>query len=1063
MSKKFSFIFSLLVFAILFSFIGCTDLLAPKTQTDISLNIDLSKIIKSSRNDGTSQGSSSLGDNPTIKVVVYDAKNYDKTTNSTENLTLIAQAQSNVGEDGIARVKLSEIPVGIDAIVFAELLFSDGDTAQVFYAGNSDVFRVKPTDNKVSLLLKKVNNDTPSGSEPNVPDLSFDYEFTLMNEARQKIEDENQATYSVTDNQYATITVVNPDASEKVWDYLIETKDISFIAGENYTVSVDLKADKKTVVAIAAAEADMFFTVGTEWKTYTFETGYLKANSQNGISIGTGLSSKVDISNLVISKSTVQSNLPALSFYVGKDGINTYLNTNPTNDIIKVEKTYSSNIESGYKLTLNSTEVSLQLRDYLSETGLHKASFNMNSTNPNLNTSISAKTTSSEQFANGWNTESVIGNGEKSCNVFIPVYNANEEYIIEGILKKDGQTASEVIEISNYKIEKVQTLNDTGKVLAICANDSWNQSTTLPFTEQVIIQHEQQIECQVILTDSFSGDSPPNSNWNECTRFINPTYNSNKFNVTQSEENFTITNNSEETLTLNITLGEDCKIVIEEADGILVSSWEQLQNKLSALGITNSETKFVITNDLDATGTIEVTKPVKITASNNVTISRGEDFPGVFFVVKDYESDKGRLELGSEDAIITLDGKNSATDPLLWIYREGISLTLTNCILQNNPLFNTDNGYGNGGAVKVESNFTMNNSSIQNCSANVNGGAVYIFNGGSFTMNGGSISECSAGSSGGAVYICYPGSFTMNDNATISHCSATKAGGVYVSSGDTSMNVSGSATIQNNLCDGNNCGASIYNEGGTVTVGNETILSTDITQNIINGEIEASYAEGLTCDVQDDTVTLYISSAKGLATFRDIVNGSFESDIFVVNDSNQNSNHKFTANTPSPSVNGTLLDSITISGDWTPIGVYSNSTTSAKPYSGTFNGNGKTVTFENITHDNTAMYSSGLFQMVSGSVKNLIIDGSISRDVAGYIGGITGYLNGGTIENCVNKATITNVAANGTGGIVGYVANSTATIKNCVNMAKVESTQSTVGGIVGATGVISGTSNVLLV
>ena len=29
----------------------------------------------------------------------------------------------------------------------------------------------------------------------------------------------------------------------------------------------------------------MFFTVGTDWKTYTFETGYLKADSENGISI----------------------------------------------------------------------------------------------------------------------------------------------------------------------------------------------------------------------------------------------------------------------------------------------------------------------------------------------------------------------------------------------------------------------------------------------------------------------------------------------------------------------------------------------------------------------------------------------------------------------------------------------------------------------------------------------------------------------------------------------------------------------------------------------------------
>ena len=820
MSKKFSSVFSLLVFAILFSFIGCTDLLAPKTQTDISLNIDLSKIIKSSRNDGTSQGSSSLGENPTIKVAIYDAKDYNKATNSTENLTLIAQVQSSVGEDGIARVKLSEIPVGIDAIVFAELLFSDGDTAQVFYAGNSDVFRVKPTDNKVSLLLKKVNNDTPSGSEPNVPDLSFDYEFTLMNEARQKIEDENQATYSVTDNQYATITVVNPDASEKVWDYLIESNDFSFVAGENYTISVDLKADKKTVVAIAAAEADMFFTVGTEWKTYTFETGYLKANSQNGISIGTGLSSKVDISNLVISKSTVQSNLPALSFYIDKDGITSYLQDNPNNDIIQVEKTYSSNIESGYKLTLNSTGVSLQLRDYLSETGLHKASFNMNSTNPNLNTSISAKTTSSEQFANGWNSESAIGNGEKSCNVFIPVYNANEEYIIEGILKGE-QTAGEVIEISNYKIEKAENLNDTGKVFAICANNSWNQSTTLPFTEQVIIQHEQQIECQVILTDSFSGDSPPNSNWYECTRFINPTYDSYKFDVTQNEENFTITNNSEETLTLNITLGEDCKIVIEEADGILVSSWEQLQNKLSALGSTNSETKFVITENLEATGnTIYISSPVKITSNEMLTISRASGFYDSFFIVNG-----GSLELSD----IILDGgsqnnNTTATGPLIWAFSEANSLTLTNCTLQNNSIYNDNTVYADGGAVRIQCTFTMNNSHIKSCSVNDCGGAVYIQSG-DFTMNGGFISECSAGSDGGAVYICHPGSFTMNDG-TISQCYATNfGGGVYVSSGGTSMKVSGSATIQNNVCAGENCGASIYNGGGTVTVGNETAVS----------------------------------------------------------------------------------------------------------------------------------------------------------------------------------------------------------------------------------------------
>jgi hypothetical protein len=315
----------------------------------------------------------------------------------------------------------------------------------------------------------------------------------------------------------------------------------------------------------------------------------------------------------------------------------------------------------------------------------------------------------------------------------------------------------------------------------------------------------------------------------------------------------------------------------------------------------------------------------------------------------------------------------------------------------------------------------MNNSHIKSCSVNDCGGAVYIQSG-DFTMNGGSISECSAGSSGGAVYICHPGSFTMNDNATISQCSATKAGGVYVSSGDTSMKVSGSATIQNNSCAGNNCGASIYNEGGTVTVGNEIISSKDITQNIINGEIEASYAEGLTCDVQDDTVTLYISSAKGLATFRDIVNGTLTDDIKVAKNTSVSGafDKTFSKLTQYSTINAELVSDIDLSDivNWTPIG---NSSLD-KTYAGSFDGKKYAISKLTIdTTDNTTDTNPiGLFGAIEGgTVKNLVVQGSIKSSY--YTGGITGYLNGGTIENCVNNVEITNSAVNGTGGIVGYV------------------------------------------
>lgn len=505
MSKKVFNVFSILCFALVLCFIGCTELINPKTETDINLNIDLSKIIKSTRNTEETQSSVSLGENPTIKVAIYDAKKYNATTNLTDDLDLITEAQAKIVKNE-AKVKLNNIPVGIDAIVFAELSFSNGNSTEVMYAGNSEVFRVKPTDNKISLVLKKVEVDIE----------------------------------------------VKPDDSKP--DEIINAKE------------------------------------------------------------------------------------PIIT-------------TQPESHI----KIYSS----------------------------------------------------------------------------------------------------------------------------------------------------------------------------------------------ETDEDFTY----------------ELKITAESSDNGKISyKWQKLDNE----------------NWVD-------------------------------------------IENSSLDKITVIVSKNTSC-----VYR---------CVVTN-----------------------------------------------------------------------------------------------------TNENVNGEKT------------ASIYSNEVTVAYRENTSVT---------------YAEGLTCEVDSvGTVTLYISNADGLAIFRNIVNGSFDSDIIVQNTDNSNSYHTFYADNEYQNVNAVLESDITLSGDWTPIGVYPNSTTSAKPYSGTFDGNGKTITFDSITHESTEMYSSGLFQMLAGTVKNLIIDGSISRKFAGYIGGITGYLNGGTIENCVNKAIITNSASNGTGGtggIVGYVANSTATIKNCVNIGNVNSSQSTVGGIVGTTDVMSET------
>lgn len=236
----------------------------------------------------------------------------------------------------------------------------------------------------------------------------------------------------------------------------------------------------------------------------------------------------------------------------------------------------------------------------------------------------------------------------------------------------------------------------------------------------------------------------------------------------------------------------------------------------------------------------------------------------------------------------------------------------------------------------------------------------------------------------------------------------------------------------------------------------ETIIA--ITEiHIVNVSVYVE-VDGLTYALVNNKDTLYIYNENGLSIFRDIVNGTLSENISVLANTAGNSNKSFIKNSSVSDINAVLESNLTISDNWIPIGMYSNIASNAKPYSGTFNGNGKTITFDNLTYDSD-IYSSGLFQSLSGTVHNLVIDGSINRSETGYIGSIAGYLDGGSIEYCVNNANVQNGSSAGTGGIVGYVSTG-GSIIGCVNMNSVSSDSFTmVGGIVGST---SGTAQLSL-
>ena len=153
-----------------------------------------------------------------------------------------------------------------------------------------------------------------------------------------------------------------------------------------------------------------------------------------------------------------------------------------------------------------------------------------------------------------------------------------------------------------------------------------------------------------------------------------------------------------------------------------------------------------------------------------------------------------------------------------------------------------------------------------------------------------------------------------------------------------------------------------------------------------------------------------VTSAEGLKNLAKLVNEEWKSDINI-----------------------TLTADIDLKGiDWTPIGKDDN-----KAYTGTFDGNGKTIT--GLTVTGSDQYA-GLFGYIGsgGTVKNVVLEGvQIESDnSSGYAGGVAGD-SWGTIENCSVSGSVSGTTF--AGGVVGSQrggsitgCNSSATVKGVI-------------------------------
>ena len=147
--------------------------------------------------------------------------------------------------------------------------------------------------------------------------------------------------------------------------------------------------------------------------------------------------------------------------------------------------------------------------------------------------------------------------------------------------------------------------------------------------------------------------------------------------------------------------------------------------------------------------------------------------------------------------------------------------------------------------------------------------------------------------------------------------------------------------------------------------------------------------------------------------------------------------------------NCTLTANISIE-DWKQVGDWDVG------YTGTFDGNGKTITGLDVDESDAAMFGA---IGVGGKVQNLTLE-NVDIDGSGRVGGIAVY-NYGEIENCTVKGELTANAGTAVGGIVAHNSNPIAgtiagTITNCHfegtitnELANVQPTTRYIGGIAG--------------
>ncbi len=362
------------------------------------------------------------------------------------------------------------------------------------------------------------------------------------------------------EKQKTQIIVSNAKAASeysKIWDYILISKiPVEAKQGKNYKISFDLKADKVSKIILSTCDfsnsddsAFIEHSIGTEWKTYSVETGTALSDWSLGFAqIACGAASKLYIKNY-----KVEEVEPKIAYGIYRSS---------EDDLISCESA-----KNEIKVTFSKNENASGINIYplgLSVNCLHKVTFDVTSDVEIPAMDIWIKANSDAEASSGNSNFSFEANKTKSITMYVPAFQKKNEALRTVKVWIATKTPCSLT-ISNFKseatnLEKIKEENPSLNLyFAGMINDDWSDKNIGSF----IVNANTSGNGQVLLCDSSVWDSTnPITIFRVLSKDSTSSVNVQK-KIIENEDRFYFKNATSNNITVNFELTENNEVLFK--------------------------------------------------------------------------------------------------------------------------------------------------------------------------------------------------------------------------------------------------------------------------------------------------------------------------------------------------------------------------------------------------------------------------------------------------------------------------------------------------------------------